>query len=131
MSQVLTQKIKDRLAILLSALCVVQCLMLPAMVTVVPVLDIWWLSDSIMHPVLLTIVTPLTFYTLMPARERHGSNVPLQLALPGLMMLFAGVFMEQTLMEKTLTVIGASLLAAAHLKNIFLNREIKLSQQQA
>jgi hypothetical protein len=118
----IAEKFRDRLAIFLSALCVVQCLFLPVVVTFLPFLDIWWLSDHFLHPFLLLIVVPLTLYTLLPARAKHLSNAPLKLAIPGLMLLFAGVFMEQTVMEKILTVIGASFLAAAHIKNILLSR---------
>ena len=122
MAALIPEKFRDRLAIFLSALCVVQCLMLPIIVTSLPFLDIWWLSDHFLHPFLLLFVIPLTFYTLLPARAKHGSNLPLQLAIPGLLLLFVGIFMHQNAMEKTLTVIGASFLAGAHIKNILLSR---------
>ena len=122
MAELIAAKLRDRLAIFLSALCVVQCLFLPFVVTFLPFLDLWWLSDHFLHPFLLLFVTPLTFYTLLPARAKHGSNVPMQLAMPGLLLLFVGAFMEQTMAEKTLTVIGASFLAGAHVKNILLMR---------
>ncbi len=125
MTELIAGKFRDRLAIFLSALCVLQCLFLPFVVTLLPFLDMWWLSDAVLHPFLLVFVVPLTFYALLPARVKHGSNVPIKLAIPGLVMLFAGVFMEQTIAEKVLTVIGATLLAAAHTKNIFLMRKLK------
>ena len=130
MTELIAGKFRDRLAIFLAALCVVQCLFLPFVVTLLPFLDMWWLSDAVLHPFLLVFVTPLTFYALVPARKKHGSNIPLKLAIPGLMMLFAGVFMEQTIAEKFLTVIGASLLALAHLKNILLSRKESAPPEQ-
>ena len=124
MTDLIAAKFRDRLAIFLSALCVVQCLFLPVVVSVLPILDLWWLSDHFMHPFLLVFVTPLTFYTLLPSRAKHKNNLPLQLAMPGLFLLFVGAFMEQTAMEKSLTVVGATLLAGAHLKNILLSRAL-------
>ena len=122
MTELISGKLRDKLAIVLSAVCVLQCLLLPFVVTLIPFLDLWWLSDHFLHPFLLLFVVPLTFYALLPARAKHGSNTPLKLAIPGLMMLFAGVFMEQTMAEKVLTVLGASLLALAHIRNIILSR---------
>lgn len=118
-------KFRDQLAIFLSALCVIQCLLLPFVVTLIPFLDIWWLSDHFLHPFLLIFVAPLTFYALMPARAKHGSNTPLKFAIPGLTLLLAGVFMEQTIAEKVMTVIGACLLAMAHIKNILLSQKLR------
>ena len=118
-------KLRDQLAIILSAVCVLQCLLLPFVVTLIPFLDIWWLSDHFLHPFLLVFVVPLTFYALMPARAKHQSNTPLKFAIPGLMLLFAGVFMEQTMAEKVVTVLGACLLAMAHIKNILLSQKLR------
>ena len=131
MTEFIAGKFRDRLAIFLSALCVVQCLFLPVIVTFLPFLDMWWLSDAVLHPTLLFFVVPLTFYALVPARKKHGSNLPLKLAMPGLMMLFAGIFMHQTTLEKVLTVIGALLLAAAHINNIILSRKNRQSERLA
>jgi len=124
MTEFIASKIRDKLAITLSMICVVQCLALPVIISMMPLLDIWWLSDSVLHPFLLIFVIPLTFYTLVPAYRRHGSTFPLIVAVPGLLFLMAGAFMEQTLMEKVLTVIGACLVAVAHLRNIYLTRQI-------
>lgn len=129
MTELIAGKFRDRLAIFISALCVMQCLFLPVVVTFLPFLDMWWLSDAVLHPILLAFVLPLTLYALLPARAKHGSNDPLKLAIPGLMLLFAGVFMEQTLAEKILTVVGALLLAVAHLKNIILSRKFRQQEQ--
>ena len=129
MTELIAGKFRDRLAIFISALCVIQCLFLPVVVTFLPFLDMWWLSDAVLHPILLAFVLPLTLYALLPARAKHGSNGPLKLAIPGLMLLFAGVFMEQTLAEKILTVVGALLLAVAHLKNIILSSKFRQQEQ--
>lgn len=124
MTELIATRLRDKLAIFLSALCVAQCLMLPFVVTILPFLDIWWLSDSFLHPFLLLFVVPLTFYTLIPAKRRHGSMVPITIALPGLAFLSVGAFMHATSLEKIFTVIGASLLAAAHIQNILLSRKL-------
>ena len=127
MTELIARRFRDKLAIFLSALCVFQCLLLPLVVTLLPILDLWWLSDSFLHPFLLVFVIPLTFYTLVPAKRQHGSNTPLTLAIPGLAFLSVGAFMHATALEKFFTVIGASLIAAAHIYNIWLTRKLSTS----
>lgn len=120
-------RFRDKLAIFLSAVCVFQCLLLPLVVTLLPVLDIWWLSDTFLHPFLLLFVIPLTFYTLIPAQKRHGSKRPVYIAIPGLALLTVGAFMHATALEKFFTVVGATLIAMAHIQNIILSRKISAS----
>ncbi len=97
---------------------------MPFLVTLLPFLDFWWLSDEILHPLLLIVVIPVTFLALFPGYFRHHNLKPLLIAIPALSLLIFGAFIGESMMEKFLTISGAIILAAAHLLNIGLNRKI-------
>ena len=119
----ISRQMRDKLAVTLSMICVLQCLFLPFIVMAIPFLDFWWLSDHFLHPFLLVIVIPLTLVTLIPSYKQHKNTLPLWLAAPGLVLLSIGAFIPETTTEKILTVLGASFLASAHLRNIILSRK--------
>lgn len=121
-----SRELRDKIAVTLSMLCVLQCLFLPLVVMLLPVLDLWWLSDSFLHPFLLLVVIPLTVLTLLPGYFHHKNNQPIFIALPALSLLIFGAFIPESFSEKLLTVFGASFLAVAHLRNMQLSRRAKL-----
>lgn len=119
----LSRETKDKIAVTLSMLCILQCLFLPFLVTMIPFLDFWWLSDHFLHPFLLLIVIPLTFLTLLPGYLQHRNLQPLTIALPAIVLLVVGAFIPESMGEKMMTVAGALILAFAHIRNILLNRK--------
>lgn len=114
---------RDKVAVILSMLCVLQCLFLPVVVTLIPILDLWWLSDHFLHPFLLIFVIPLTVFALLPGYRRHGKTQPMWIAAPALILLIIGAFLPVNMLEKTLTVIGATLLGTAHIRNLIYTRK--------
>jgi len=119
-----SRELRDKVAVTLSMLCVLQCLFVPILVTMIPLLDFWWLSDEFLHPILLLVVIPLTLITLLPGYFKHRDLRPVVIALPALLLLVAGAFIGESVTEKLLTISGALILACAHLLNIGLNRKI-------
>jgi len=119
----LSRETKDKIAVTLSMLCILQCLFLPILVTMIPFLDFWWLSDYFLHPFLLLIVIPLTILTLLPGYFQHKNAQPLKIAAPALALLVVGAFIPESTEEKMMTVAGALILAVAHIRNILLNRK--------
>ena len=113
---------RDKIAVALSMLCILQCVFLPVVVTMIPFLDIWWLSDHFLHPFLLLIVIPLTLVTLLPGYLRHKNLQPIIIATPALALLVIGAFIPESFEEKVLTVMGALILATAHIRNMVLNK---------
>jgi len=118
-----SREFRDKIAVFLSMLCVLQCLFMPFVVTLLPFLDFWWLSDEFLHPLLLIVVIPLTFLALLPGYFRHRNLKPILIAIPALSLLIVGAFIAVSMTEKFLTISGAVILAAAHLFNIGLNRK--------
>jgi len=119
-----SREFKDKIAVILSMICVLQCLFMPFLITMLPFLDFWWLSDEFLHPLLLIVVIPLTFLALLPGYFRHRNLKPLIIAIPALLLLIVGAFIGESMTEKYLTISGAIILAVAHLLNIGLNRKI-------
>ena len=120
----ISRQLRDKIAIALSMLCVLQCLFLPFVIMALPFLDIWWLSDEFLHPFLLLVVIPLTLLTLIPAFRHHKRLQPLIIATPALILLSIGAFIPVSNLEKMLTIVGAITLATAHIRNIILNKPI-------
>ena len=118
----ISREIRDKIAVTLSMLCILQCLFLPLLVTLLPFLDFWWLSDQFLHPFLLLVIIPLTMVTLLPGYFRHKNIQPLMIAAPALVLLAIGAFIPESMGEKLLTVVGAITLAVAHIRNLSLNR---------
>jgi len=130
----ITRDKRDKIAVFLSMLCILQCLFLPILISLIPLLNIWWLNDEFLHPILLFVVIPLTLFTLIPGYKHHHNRLPLQLAAPALTLLIIGAFIPQNIIEKMLTVSGALILSFAHIRNLILNRacacEYKEQDQQ-
>ena len=122
----ISRQLRDKIAIALSMLCVLQCLFLPFVVMALPFMDIWWLSDHILHPLLLLVVIPLTLFTLIPGFKCHKNMQPLLIASPALLLLSIGAFIPVSNLEKMMTVVGAVTLASAHIRNIMLSKSSSL-----
>jgi hypothetical protein len=118
----ITRELRDKIAVALSMFCVLQCLFLPFLISFLPLMDIWWLSDTFLHPFLLLVVIPLTIITLYPSFKHHNNLKPMLLAIPALILLSIGAFIHEGIAEKSLTIAGASILASAHLYNMFLSK---------
>ncbi|MFT5521975.1 MAG: hypothetical protein ACI9IA_002581 [Enterobacterales bacterium] len=118
----LTRQLRDKIAMALSMFCVLQCLFLPFLISFLPLMDIWWLSDTFLHPFLLLVVIPLTVLTLYPSFKHHNNLLPILIAIPAMILLITGAFIHEGLVEKSLTIGGAIILASAHLQNMLLSK---------
>ncbi len=108
----------DRLAIWLSGLCLVHCLVFPIAIAILPVLAgilprQWWV-----HPVILAAALPLAVVALVRGWRRSGDVRPLLIGATGLAFLIAGVVAaEGSTAEVVLTVTGGLVLSSAHVLN--------------
>ena len=121
----LNRDMRDKIAVTLSMLCVLQCLFLPILISMIPLLDLWWLSDEFLHPILLFVVIPLTVLTLLPGYRLHNNMRPMILALPAMILLIIGAFIPVSFVEKLLTVAGAAILASAHICNLMICKKVR------
>ncbi|MEM9168251.1 MAG: MerC domain-containing protein [Pseudomonadota bacterium] len=105
----------DGSAVGLSLLCLIHCLALPVLAAFMPVAGVWAEAEWI-HQILVLIAIPITALAALGHRQ---SAVGLSFIVPavlGLALLLAAGFIEALHdFETPLTVIGATLLASAHI----------------
>ena len=111
----------DRLAISLSALCVMHCLLTPLLIVFLPSILAVQLENEAFHRALLLMVIPTSVFSLLVGCKKHKHYRLLNIGLVGILFLVSATFMEGLsngeLLEKVLTVIGACVLAVGHYLN--------------
>ena len=110
----------DRLAILLSALCLVHCLALPLPLLAAPVLAAWMTgTETTVHWILLAVAVPLSIWAFARGYRHTRDPVASWIGAVGLGLMFLGVshLFEESL-EIPLTLVGVGLVTTAHLRNI-------------
>lgn len=121
-----TQSLPDRIAILFSGTCAVHCLLTPVLLVVLPALGASFLADERFHLLLLGLSLPVSAYALTLGCRRHRDRRVLGLGIAGLAVLIAAAIAGHELLgdagERALTLIGAVLLAAGHMRNYRLCR---------
>ncbi len=113
--------LSDKLAISLSFLCTLHCLVLPSALVLMPSLAILPFEGEVFHLGVLIAVIPISIFALTMGCKKHKRY---RLLLPGgigLFILIATAFLGHGLLgetwEKALTITGASLIALGHVWN--------------
>jgi len=123
-----TQKITDKLSISLSLLCAFHCLAVPVMLALLPSMAALQLDNEAFHYWIILAVIPASIYALTMGCKRHKHLRLLVVGGTGLALLVLAVMLGEEIVgeygEKTLTVIGASLVAAGHFGNFRLCRHL-------
>lgn len=92
-----------------------HCLAIPVVAAFLPVLGVVSEAEWV-HRALVAIALPITAFALFRAQRTETPSAFAILAIPGLSLLLAGAFVEALHdYETLLTVMGASLLAVAHM----------------
>lgn len=117
-------EILDQVAVLLSGLCLLHCLLLPLAVVALPFLG--QLGDDHLHAELLFVVIPVSVAALYLGYRRHGHPGIVAAGLAGIGMLVLGAtvahFAFGLLADRAMTVTGSLLLAVTHYRNYRLAR---------
>lgn len=110
----------DIAGIALSAACLVHCLLLPVVILAAPAWHVWLgETETALHWVLFGIALLVTGWALYAGYRRHAAMSVVATGAVGLLVMLAGaahVFGRPT--EATLTILGAAIVAAAHLLNV-------------
>jgi hypothetical protein len=110
----------DRLAILLSGICLVHCLAIPVALILLPAFGgVLFESHELFHVFLLAIGVPVSILALWSGYRRHGDRACLVIGALGLGMMLLGIthaFGDTG--EIAATVTGAVVLTVAHLLNM-------------
>ena len=114
----------DQVAVALSGLCLIHCLMLPFLVVLVPVLAQF--SDEHFHLEMLIVVVPVSLVALALGYRRHGHTGVVIAGLVGLAILTVGGTLAHDayglVADRALTVLGSITLAVTHYRNFRLSK---------
>lgn len=116
----------DRLAALLSNLCVLHCVAIPLLILLLPAgLLAGTLSvhgahgPEWLHWSLILLALPVSLYALWQGFHLHGRHRPWVIATLGFVLMAGGALLHaQHMLEAGLTVAGGLLIGAAHWHNI-------------
>ena len=115
------QGIADKSAIVLSFLCALHCLLLPAAIVLYPSTLGFLPGDESVHFALLFLVIPISAYALIKGGKVHKSRKVFITGISGLLVLVAAVFFGHDVLgeigEKILTVLGSVIVIIAHVQN--------------
>ncbi len=123
----------DRLAICVSGLCLVQCLLLPLLVVLTPLMSLGIFGEEIFHLVLLGLIVPVSLAAFALGYRVHRNR---QMLIPGLagllVVILAAVFEHDmtALGTALLTSLGGVLLITGHWLNLRSRRQACLAPQR-
>ena len=119
----------DKYAISTSALCAIHCLCLPLFLAVFPALSTTLFGQELFHVLLLWLVIPLSLVSLSLGCKQHKSWFVALFGLTGLIVLILTAVLGHDVLgefgERVATLIGASAIAAGHLRNYVLCRRAR------
>ena len=110
----------DRIAVVLSGLCLLHCVAVPFALVLGPLMGQWLQrSETQVHWLLLALALPISGVALWRGYRRQGSPWNLSLGSLGLALMFLGVsHLLGAHWEIGLTAVGVSVLLIAHLRNM-------------
>lgn len=110
----------DRLAILLSGLCIVHCLAMPLVFSLLPWLGWAHEHEPLIHRLLLLVIVPLSITVLLSGFAKHSHYLVLSLGVVALLLLIAAAAVSGIPhpIEIALTALGSTFLIASHLLNM-------------
>jgi hypothetical protein len=110
--------IMDSMAIGLSSLCLVHCLLFPLAIAVLPMLASVLSLPEVLHKILALTAIPISLFAIGPGWRVHRQARVMLFAIGGLICLAASAFLLPLApVETELTVAGAAMLATAHILN--------------
>ncbi|MFP6817017.1 MAG: MerC domain-containing protein [Pseudomonadales bacterium] len=110
----------DRIAIMLSTLCLLHCLLIPVVVVLAPAFSSVVLgTETTVHWIFLALAVPISCWALLRGYRRSRRRAGLGAGLVGLLVMFLGVsHLFDPALEVPLTVLGVSLVVVAHALNL-------------
>ena len=121
-------RLLDRIAISLSAICIVHCLAVPLVVAVLPIAVLGLGAESHLHAAMLWLVVPVSIVGLiMGLREHHRVKIAVAGMLGLAVIAFASIYGHGQWpfsIEIIVSVLGSVLLAGAHWANFVVVRKV-------
>ena len=121
-------RLLDRIAISLSAICIVHCLAVPLVIAVLPIAVLGFGGDSHFHEAILWLVVPVSVVGLiMGFREHHRAQIAVTGILGMAVIAYASIYGHgqwALSIEILVSLLGSSLLAGAHWANFVVVRKV-------
>ena len=112
------QRWLDGFAVTASILCLIHCLILPALLLALPVLATMLAVPESFHAIAFALALPTSALAIASGYRRHRRRWPVVVAGAGLTLLGVGAFaIEMEGVERAVSSAGAVLLAVAHVGN--------------
>ena len=123
------QEFSDKIAISLSMICLVHCLVLPSFLVILSGYFTLSYENELVHYLLLLIAVPVSLYALINGARNHSNFIYLVSGITGIISMIFAVTMGVELWDESgeivFTSIGASLVAFSHYKHYTLCREVE------
>lgn len=121
-------RLLDRIAISLSAICIVHCLAVPLVLAVLPIAVLSLGADSHLHAAMLWLVVPVSVVGLiMGFREHHRAQIAVAGMLGLAVIAYASIVGHEQWpfsIEILVSLVGSVLLAGAHWANFVVVRKV-------
>jgi hypothetical protein len=118
----------DRIAISLSAICIVHCLAVPLVVAVLPLAVLGLGGESHFHAVMLWLVVPISIIGLVMGYREHNRVAIVVAGIVGIAIVLVAVILGHgqwpISIEVLVSLIGSVLLAGAHWANFVVVRSV-------
>ena len=116
----------DGIAVCTSIACAVHCLTLPILLVAFPAIGVTFFGQEEFHKLLLWFVIPVSVVSLTLGCRQHKDRMVLGIGALGLAVLCFAAILGHDLLgeigERIATLIGAGIVAMAHLRNFRLCR---------
>ena len=119
------QMTSDKLAISLSAACVIHCLFAPTLIIFAYSFLSFTVESELIHYIILTLALPISGLALVLGYRNHKVLSFLMIGFAGLSLMLLAVLLGEGTSEKVLTVIGSCTVAYAHYKNHKVCKELE------
>lgn len=118
----------DRIAISLSAICIVHCLAVPLVVAVLPLAAIGLGDESHFHAVMLWLVVPISVIGLVMGYREHNRAAIVVAGIVGMAIVSVAAILGHgqwpISIEVLVSLVGSVLLAGAHWANFVVVRKV-------
>lgn len=117
----------DRIAITVSMLCAIHCLLLPVLLVALPTLSSSIIASEAVHLSLLGIAIPFSLVALNLGCKLHKRKSFIAIGMVGLGLMIFALIRESLGLghdsEQIFTLLGAATVAFAHIRNFRLCRQ--------
>ena len=117
----------DKVAVLLSAVCLLHCLALPVLLTAGTITGSMFMDEEVFHLAMLVGIVPISVIALTIGCRQHKDLITMTLGVVGLAILIFTAFFGHDLFgmtgERYVTSLGGLVLAGAHIQNYRICRQ--------